>query len=154
MKQRLLFVLFITVCSLQSVTGSTAILTPMGLESDVMALDAIDTRVFPALDMDAVNAGDALRERAGLAPRFAVPNSVDIHVWDHGTWEVLDNGFQLWRLKIDAKEASSLNFGFTQYSLPADAAFIYSADGKKVWGPYTEMDNAEHGQFYVSNRSG
>jgi hypothetical protein len=43
---------------------------------------------------------------------------VDITPATHGTWELLPDGNELWRLRIASPGAVSLNLGFTRYGMP------------------------------------
>ncbi|HPM22452.1 MAG TPA: trypsin-like peptidase domain-containing protein [Phycisphaerae bacterium] len=105
---------------------------------------------LPALDLAAVQAEDAAREAAGLAPRFAIPNETIIRPETDGTWEELDGQARLWRLRISAPGALSLNLGFTAYYMPAGGELrVYAADGSYDLPPFTAADNAAHGELWT-----
>ncbi len=119
---------------------------PAGLLPVVMAVP---------LDIGAVRAEDEVREMNGLPPRFAIPESTWLTPEDSGAWEDLDGRYQLWRLRISAPGALSLNLGFTGYHLPVGARLsIYPAD---VTGPaddrglvtFTDADNEDHGELWT-----
>jgi lysyl endopeptidase len=107
------------------------------------------------MSLDPLNRGwlawdDALDEEQGLPPRFAVPHEVRLTPWTSGTWEELPEGMWIWRLRIRAEGASSLNLGFTRFRLPAGARLqIYSADLAHVVRPFTAEDNEEHGELWT-----
>ncbi|MFC1890640.1 MopE-related protein [Thermodesulfobacteriota bacterium] len=67
-----------------------------------------------------------------------------------GDLDILKNGDRLWRLHIRAEGASSLNFGFNRYRMPAGGElFIYGPDGSSLRGPFTDRDNEAHGQLWT-----
>ncbi|MCP4591698.1 MAG: hypothetical protein GY842_13240, partial [bacterium] len=54
------------------------------------------------------------------APLYvAYPFEVDLDLGSSGTWELLDDGSRLWRLRIHSPTALRLNLGFTRFGLPA-----------------------------------
>jgi hypothetical protein len=124
---------------------------PTALTEPVADLDKIATFTVPAIDREAVRAEDTLREQQGLAPRFAIPYPVAISPRStDGTWEQLDADTMLWRLRITAPGALSLNLGFTHYRMtPGGQLFIYAADGSDVIRPFTQRDNATHGELWT-----
>jgi uncharacterized protein YcfL len=83
-------------------------------------------------------------------PRFATSLPVQINPTTAGTWETLENGLQMWRLRITSVDAISLNMGFTAYHMPPGGElYVYSPDYGQVLGPFTEADNEEHGQLWT-----
>ncbi|MEZ5064458.1 MAG: proprotein convertase P-domain-containing protein [bacterium] len=115
------------------------------------SLSAVSTFSVPALDRDALVAAADERELQEGAPRqFAEPVAVAITPDTNGSWEVLSDGTRLWRLQIDAPGATDLNLGFDRYELPAGAMLYVVAPGRDYWeGPYTEADNAAHGELWL-----
>lgn len=95
---------------------------------------------LPAPNIAALVAQDALQK--DLMPfRFAAPMSVKITPATHGAWSTLADGRLLWALAISSPGATSLNFAFTRYGLPAGAQLKISG-GPDVRGPYTDRENA------------
>ena len=110
---------------------------------------SIETRTYGALDLNQVAAEDASREAAGQPHRFAIPHEVSIDVNQAGSWE--QHGERsVWRYRVQAANASSLNFGFTHYRLPESAQlFIYDAQHRQVAGPYDAAKNEPHHQLWT-----
>jgi hypothetical protein len=105
---------------------------------------------FDAVNEEAQAKEDALRETQGLPWRFALPRDVAITPGQAGTWEALASGGWLWRLRIGADGAHSLNLGFSQFWLPDGAELIVrSADGEHEVRPFTSADNEEHGELWT-----
>ena len=106
------------------------------------------------LDMANIANEDLIRAALVEAPRYAIPNPVNISPTTSGTWEnVIDQSGALrsvWRLRVGCDNAVSMNLGFTEYHLPRGAAlYIYTPDFAHVIRPFTEADNADHGQLWT-----
>jgi lysyl endopeptidase len=123
---------------------------PMAAMLPAAPLASVDVLSFGPLDRGWLAWDDARSEEQGLPPRFAVPQEVHLTPWTDGTWEELPGGLWLWRLRIRAEEAASLNLGFTRFRLPAGARLqIYSADLIHLVRPFTAEDNEEHGELWT-----
>jgi hypothetical protein len=112
-------------------------------------LSEVETVRMPAVDVQKLLAED--EQRGKEAPlRFAKPIEVEITAETHGTWETLDDGTLLWRLRIQSPGAVSLNLGFTTYFMPPGGRlFLYTPDYSTVVGPFTDQDNEEHRQLWT-----
>jgi len=123
---------------------------PLGLSGQVQSLSSVQQIVMSPVDKSALEAEDTVRQQQGLAPRFAVPIESDHTPWNAGTWESVKSGDQLWRLHVSSEGASSLNFGFARYQMPAGGKlFVYNPDGSSVRGPFTDADNEAHGELWT-----
>jgi hypothetical protein len=123
---------------------------PASFSHPVEPIEAIEVILTEDVNLTAVRLEDQKRERRGGPYRFAVRQPVQFDVNSGGTWEQIDSKTRLWRLHIVSPEATSLSLGFTNYNMPPGGKlFIYSADGKKVLGPYTEYHNAKHHQLWT-----
>ncbi|RMH22082.1 MAG: hypothetical protein D6696_04135, partial [Acidobacteria bacterium] len=114
---------------------------PASFGQPVRPLAAVDLYALPRLDNRALIA-KAEAEAAGKgifgAPyRFAhrVPASLDPAA--AGTWEELDGGERLWRLRLRSPGALSLNLHFDRFELPPGARlWVYNRGRDHVLGPY------------------
>jgi hypothetical protein len=128
---------------------------PVALEFSVQPLEVVRTVETTTVDIAAVRAEDQQREEAGLAPRFALTETVNIAPDTDGTWETLDSRHDLWRLRITSPGALSINLGFTGYRLPKGARLtIYPADASGPTDPrgvrnFTNGDNETHGELWT-----
>ena len=128
---------------------------PVSHEFDVRGLDRLPTMAALPVDREAARVEDVEREAAGLAPRFALPQDVRITPETDGVWEQLDERWMLWRLRITAPGATSLNLGFTGYRLPKNSRLtIHPADSVAPDDPrgvriFTERDNEAHGELWT-----
>ena len=113
-------------------------------------LEDVPTLAMPELDIKAVEAEDSAREAAGLAPRYAVANTVDIDPTTDGLWEEAPHGDLMWRLRLQVPGAGSINLGFDRYHLPEGAQLmVYGADTGHVIGPFTSLDNELHNELWT-----
>jgi lysyl endopeptidase len=123
---------------------------PLAVTLGAAPLATVDTLDFGPLDRGWLAAEDAAREEQDLPPRFAIPHPVHLTTMNSGTWEELSGGLSLWRLRIRADGAASLNLGFTRFSLPAGARLqLYSADLTSIVRPFTDADNKERGELWT-----
>lgn len=108
-----------------------------------------------AVDRQAALAEDVGRAQADLPPRFALPQKVNLTPETSGTWEDLDSRFTMWRLRVSAPGAMSLNLGFTAYRMPKGGRLtIYPADVTGADDPrgvrmFTAADNESHGELWT-----
>jgi V8-like Glu-specific endopeptidase len=130
--------------------GAGSALRPAALTHSVQPLGTVEVIDVPPIDLDEVAFEDQQRVALGLAPRYAIPWEVRLTPDAHGTWETLDGKASLWRLRIVAPGALSLNLGFTGYRMPRNARlWIYATDYTDAVGPFSERDNEDHGELWT-----
>jgi subtilisin-like proprotein convertase family protein/V8-like Glu-specific endopeptidase len=118
-------------------------------------LEEVEQLIMPPLDNKALIKEELERRGPGIAPRFAEALEVNVTPADNGTWELLDNGQAVWRIRILSNHAKSLNLGFTKYIMPEGGTMVlYSPDLSTVMGPFTPHDNEEHEQLWTPVLSG
>jgi lysyl endopeptidase len=124
---------------------------PTAAKHAVLDVSRLDSVLPSKLDLAKLGEEDALLDRKGTPPRFAVPERVSVTPDRQGTWENLGNGQLLWRLRIIGREGTtSLNLGFTRFKMtPNGRLMVYSADGQQVLRPFTAADNAAHGELWT-----
>lgn len=125
---------------------------PISQSVTVTPLAEVDVRALPALDpqtlVETAEKGD--RVRVGGPFVFAEPRPVDYDLETAGSWETLDDGSRLWRLRIESPGALHLNLGFTRFELPAGARlWVYNAAGDNVAGPYDARHRSEQGELWT-----
>ncbi len=119
--------------------------TPDALDK-ASALEAI---TLQPLNHERLAEEDALREIVSAPYRFAVPRKVSISPASHGEWKLLADGRWMWRLRVSAPDAASLNFGFDQFQLPSSAQLSFlSIDGSDKGGPFGADRNNRENAFY------
>ena len=124
---------------------------PPSTTHTVAARDAVMVLQLEPIFPDELLAEDAAAAIAAPGPqRFAVPEDVAITPGNHGTWEFVNGGGRLWRIRIDAPNATDLNFGFTRFRLPAGATLhVLSEDHAAIRGPFDASDNRDHGELWT-----
>jgi hypothetical protein len=117
----------------------------------VEPLEVVMVEELDPIDPEALLAEDAAMAELGPGPlRFAAPEDTTITPRTHGTWEVLDDGSRMWRLRISSPNATDLNFGFTRFRLPEGATLhILSEDFEWFLGPYGAADYRAHGELWT-----
>lgn len=115
-------------------------------------LEHVERRVVQQIDRALLLAEDVQitkAQRVGRpAPaRFAVSETVTMTPDNSGTWHDIADG-RIWRLRVHAPEALSLNLLFTRLDLPEGAKlWLYDAAGRRVEGAYTARDRSHHGRL-------
>jgi len=119
--------------------------------------EVTEQRLLPPLDGAKLAAEDAVAEAFGQPPRFAMPFEIAESPAKSGGWT--DFGDKVvWRLRVQAPDAVSLNFGFHNVRLVEGARlWIYAADAagkgefdrERVLGPYGPAINEKHGEFWT-----
>ena len=113
-------------------------------------LSVVDKKVMSQIDNEELHAEEMKNREAGELPHFAYKFQVEYNHESHGTWEYLNTDMAVWRLRIHSAEAKSLNFGFSQFKMSANAKLIlYTADLKDLVGPLTSADNKEHERLWT-----
>ncbi|MCC5876311.1 MAG: proprotein convertase P-domain-containing protein [Candidatus Sumerlaeia bacterium] len=140
----------------ESLLTTTAILLMVGslhgaeplLKGTAIPLDKIPVETFVPPDQDKIAQLATTTEVTG-SYLFAEPIDASISPWTHGEWETLSDGKRLWRVRVKSPDAVSINLGFLDYKMPEGGhLLLYSLDGKKVAGPFTDAHNSDHGQFW------
>jgi hypothetical protein len=130
--------------------GAAGTAVPPSVLEPIRGLDEIATGRLAELDFTEIDLEDRKRLEEGLAPRYAAPVTTRIVPnMRTGSWDTLADGRMVWRMKFQAPDALSLNFGFGEFHLPPTAElWIYSPDLGQVLGPFTDRDNDRHRQFW------
>jgi hypothetical protein len=129
--------------------GSTALMAaedrslPRSALPGVRSIDTVEHYEMPWFDVDALLAEDAERKRSRLqvAPRIGKVLEAEYSLANSGTWELLEDGSRLWRIRISSPGAVSLSLSLKRFDLPDGARFwVQAADGSGVQGPYTKTN--------------
>ncbi|MFH2037540.1 MAG: trypsin-like peptidase domain-containing protein [Candidatus Zixiibacteriota bacterium] len=120
--------------------------TPYSFENPLKS--SIDTKIMSAVNINALEAEDAVDSDKGLPFRFGAPFDVDYDLYNSGTWEELPDGAGIWRLKIVSDGAFSINLVYNQFYMPSGARlFVYNETRDMVIGAFSEQNNKEHKKF-------
>lgn len=120
-----------------------------------LALDpAAQSVQTPPLNAEKALAEDALADK-GAPLRYAIMHKAAVNLADRskfavGRWSDVDADTRLWRTRIDAPGAVSIDLALKPFHLP-DGAEVWLSDaaGQRVRGPYTAADNPKSGEFWT-----
>ncbi|MDA8693025.1 trypsin-like peptidase domain-containing protein [Saprospiraceae bacterium] len=108
----------------------------------------IPTAIMPKLDYNKLVQEDKADEIKNIPLRFGYVHKVDYTLENSGEWTILADGGRIWRLKIYAPSAQTINLNYKQYDLPPGGElYIYSDSKKDVLGPFTYQNEKDNGQF-------
>jgi hypothetical protein len=114
-----------------------------------LPLSAVERVAIEPPSIAAALAADAARAPRPIPHRVAVPSPLVLDTSSAGTWEKLENGGSLWRLRVASPGAVFTSLKFSELELPAGAELrIYSAAaGDFVSGPFTARHNRAERRF-------
>lgn len=123
---------------------------PAELTQGAQPLGQVPVIQMPPVSVQTLRQEDVQRRQEGKPPRFAQPIEVTISPATDGLWEQPAPDTRLWRLRIAAPGAVSLNLGFSRYVMPPGGRlFVYAPSYTTIRGPFTDADNEVHGQLWT-----
>ncbi len=130
---------------------------PAAFSYRLPAEHTVELKRMPAVDVARLQAEDAQRSRAQVPQpvRFAAPHVVDLSPETAGDWDELPNGDLIWRLRVESRNALSLNFGFADYRMPEGGRLlVYPAGLDRNANPdairaFDARDNAPGGALWT-----
>jgi|GEM_PF-1304496 len=143
--------------SVGAAAAATRDARPAAFDNRLPAEQTVELKRMPAVDATRLRAEDARQDRAlGQRPiRFATPHAVDLTPNNAGDWDEIAGGNLVWRLRVESKDALSLNFGFSQFHLPEGARLLIYPEGlDKNANPeairaFTAADNRADGSLWT-----
>ncbi len=106
------------------------------------ALAGVAQLKLGSLDRGMLAAEDSTPKADAQPYRYAIGRDVFLSPDTSGTWVKIEDGMQLWRLRITAAEATSISFAFDRFFLPPSAQLlIYSVNEKSWIRPFEAGDN-------------
>ncbi len=109
-------------------------------------LDEFAAVNFQSLDMNVVNAEDALASEKDKPYRIGVLRHLNISPETHGTWITLADGTRVWRLKITSRGAKTLALNFSSKVMIPEGGklFAYNKTKTHIVGAFgSETDGFE-----------
>ena len=107
----------------------------------------IETIKMPTINIDSLLQVDNISNEKPF--RFGVAIDVDLGLKNNGTWDTLQNGDKIWRLKIQSQNAFSINLIYDDFWLPyGSELFIYNENKSMIYGAFTpELSNNQYNKF-------
>ncbi|MFK7968777.1 MAG: T9SS type A sorting domain-containing protein [Bacteroidia bacterium] len=91
---------------------------------------------------------DQAEQGKNIPPRFGHPIPFSTDLKNHGLWTVLPDGGRVWRLRIVARGAYSINFVFDEFYLPEGGTMhAYNDDRTYRVGAFTSANHQPDGKF-------
>ncbi|WP_052773020.1 pre-peptidase C-terminal domain-containing protein [Luteimonas sp. FCS-9] len=145
------------VLSLGVATAAPRDARPAAFAHRLPAEHTVELKRMPGVDVARLRAEDTRQARAlGQRPvRFAAPPAVDLTPADAGDWDEIAGGNLVWRLRVESKDALSLNFGFSEYHMPEGGRLlVYPAGLDRNADPeairaFDASDNKPHGALWT-----
>lgn len=124
------------------------------LSSRMALREDCGTCEMPAVDVASLRAEDALRG-PDEPFRWGQPLTLELSPANAGTWERLETGGRVWRLRLHSPGALSIMITFGRFQLPPGAdLFVYNDDRSVVRGAYTYLNNRLDGLFAIQPTPG
>ncbi len=143
-----LTLLLFAISSAQPASGDPAEGGERGSRQSVFR--GLEPLILPAVDAEQIILADERRAAAGEVPHYAAPIDVAIDPFgEEGSWDVLPGGMARWRLWLASPGALSLNLAFTRFRMPEGGSLEMVLPGGRRVGPWTELDNEDHGQLWT-----
>lgn len=122
---------------------------PISFHNGLHVFDAdLNAQIVAAPDMDSINREDEVRDKTGLPKFDARRVAVNFNLNEHGEWFALENGARLWKMKIFAPGALSLEMYYNDLYIPEGAELhLYSEDMSSYIGAFTSVNNSKSGYY-------
>jgi len=106
-------------------------------------LQEISPVILPYFDLKSIQNEDKVNDRRLDMPfRFGYKFNVNYSLQNSGTWENLNNGDRIWRIRFVSEGAKTMNFIFEDFFIPIGAKlFLYNNDKTDILGAYTFAQN-------------
>ncbi len=117
-------------------------------------LPDVPTVTMPVVDHAALLAEDQTLPKVGPF-RFGRTFDVDLAPYDSGRWEDLSDELRVWRLRVAAPGAFSINLLLDDFWLPPGAQLYFYNDSRTMQlGAFDERNGTQHRQFAIQPVAG
>ena len=114
---------------------------PVSFTSKSLTLN-VDKIVLPEPNMDLILQEDLQTEENGGMYMVGRVISTSISLQNSGTWDILDDGTQVWRLQIASRDAKALVLLYSKFHLTEGSQlFLYNENRKQLLGYYDHRTN-------------
>lgn len=128
---------------------------PKSLSQNIQFKSTQSTIRLPAVDVKQLLQKHQATHGDAKPLRFATPNDMTVDPQQDGQWLTISQGpfagDRIWQMRFQAKNATDMNIGITQFELPkgVEIHFISFADSPVYYdGPYTYKDNQPYQEFW------
>lgn len=108
--------------------------------------DSVAVIQMPVINIDSLIQNDTVSD---FSFRFGYAIDVNMGLNNSGTWDTLQNGDKIWRLKISSPDAFSINLIYDDFWLPEGSQFfVYNEDKSMILGAFTsDVSNNPYEKF-------
>jgi lysyl endopeptidase len=118
---------------------------PLG---QMLKADDVPVCLLPAIPLRSLQIQDSVLDQEKGVFRFGFNHFLNCNLSNSGKWVRLNNGDRVWRIRIMAHSAQSINIGFNYFHLPKGAKlFVYTPDHLQMSGAFTENHNHPDGEM-------
>lgn len=95
------------------------------------------------IDLKKYQDEDAINDSNKTIPwRFGAEIIVDYNLQNAGNWTELENGDRVWRIRLQSKDAKTLNFVMSDFFMPPNATlYLYNHNKTDLIGAYDSQQN-------------
>ena len=105
-------------------------------------------QIMPALNYEEIVEEDIKEQGKNKPYRFGILQEVNLNLNNSGVWTELENGDRIWRIRITAPNAQTINLNYSKFDLPSKGRmFVYSESQKEFIGPFTYENEKSNGEF-------
>lgn len=108
--------------------------------------DSVAVIQMPTLNIDSLILNDTVTD---FSFRFGYAIDVNMGLDNSGTWDTLQNGDKIWRLKVSSQNAYSINLIYDDFWLPEGSQFfVYNENKSMILGAFTsDVSNNPYDKF-------
>ena len=111
--------------------------------TSAMIYSPIGEAVVAPADADFVEQAVTNTDKSGMYV-IAQLKDVDLSTLNSGTWDELEDGTMIWRIRITSPNAKGLALHFDRFNLPVGGRFyVYDEDHSQILGGFSELDNTD-----------
>lgn len=136
------------ICSITAFAQINDGSTPKSFVPAFYLNQTIPLTTMPALNMGLINQENTERDAKGILMFNTQIQPTNIQLGTQGVWNKYPNGDQIWRTRVQAKDAKGVVLYFSNFRIPTGAKlYVYSLDKKEVLGGFTSENNQMSGKF-------
>ena len=130
--------------------GALAVAGGSPFEPVALPIEIVDVVELTGLNYQMLADEDAEFDAQGLPMRIGINATVHITPENYGTWEHLDGGRMLWRLRVLVPGVEHLSFGFSRFNMPLSATMIIAGlDGTDATKQFTTASATPKGTLWT-----
>jgi len=115
-----------------------------------LSIEDVDHIQLTPPSTDLIKYQDKQDEKNGQMMKIAHLLPVDLNPDNSGTWTELENGRNIWRIRLSSEGAKSNVLHFDNFVLPEGSkVFVYNTNHTVILGPFTSKDNPDKNGYAI-----